>query len=171
MTVARGEDVLTSRASDIQPANSILACDSRAVYRGGHFLDHWIGRKRRNIYESIRSHICSTPSSVGGSERLWLRSGQPAILGQMDHVVCGGSRIAAVRYFIGRAPHLWMALLIFPNLLRAQPGLLQHFVELILRPPFGLGEDHLAARQGMNLRVALDFNRGVQQIRIFADHV
>src|SRR5437879_13425546 len=99
MTVARGEDVLTSRASDIQPANSILACDSRAVDRRGHFLDHWIGRKRRNIYESIRSHICSTPSSVGGSEGLWVRSVQPAILVPSDNVVCGGSGAATVTCF------------------------------------------------------------------------
>ena len=64
-----------------------------------------------------------------------------------------------------------MALLISANLLNRQPSFLQYFLELLLSPAFGLRENHLAARQGMNLRVAFDLDGRIEQIRILPDHV
>jgi len=50
------------------------------------------------------------------------------------------------------------SVLILPDSFRGQARLFQDLIELLPRPPFGLGQDHLASGEGMDLCVSLNLN-------------
>ena len=123
---------------------------------------------------SGESHGAAWAAPAG--RRRWPATGRrrrapaPEALGDVQHEVGGrAGRDPRPRDAVGREPHRGVRFQVGANVLDRQAGALEDLLELALGPLLRLGEDHLAAREGVDLGVALDLERRVQEVGVLAD--
>src|SRR5215469_7293490 len=97
--------------------------------------------------------------------------GQSTVFSEMEHVVGRGSRVALVWNLVASPPQFGMPLLVFPNGIERQPGLVEGLFKLRLGAPLGFGKYHLTTRQSVNFGITFYLDGSIEQVWIFADDV